>query len=393
MLLLLLLSKLIFLFSIFGILLIFLLNPLLIRVVSAIRGKKKVSTSAIHPSVSLITVIHNAENLVVEKIENSLSLKYPSNNYEIIIYSDGSTDATEEKVRQYTHSKIRFISSEVFEGKNSGLNKAMSEAIGDIIIFSDVDAILDTNAIINLIQYFADEEVGGICGQRVIYEKNIKLKDAQSDYIKFDSKIKSLESQLDSISSNDGKLYAIRRTLFQPIPPTVTDDLYLCLSVVRQHYRFLFEPGAKAFIRVPSRNAVHEVRRRRRIVSRSLKGIYIMREIMNPFTYGMFSIRLFVNKVMRRMLPLFLILIFLSSMVLSLHDPFVKIVLFFQIIFYTLAFSYGTFFYSIKGFSLVKRITSVAYYFCVGNYGTLMGLIDFLMGRQIAKWEPLKVDK
>ena len=350
-------------------------------------------TSSLFPSVSIITVVHNGEDLIMEKIENSLSLNYPSDRYEIIIFSDGSTDGTEKKVKQITDTRIHFFSSPIHEGKNHAMNRAFPESSGEILIFSDVDAMLDSNAIGNLVQYFTDLEVGGVCGQRVIHEDRQKLQKAQSDYIKFDSAIKHLESQIGSISSNDGKLYAIRRTLFQPIPPTVTDDLYLCLSVVRQHYRFLFEPGAMAFIRVPSRNAAHEVRRRRRIVSRSLNGIYIMREIMNPFTYGMFSIRLFVNKVMRRLLPLFLILIFLSSMVLSLYDPFVKIVLFFQIIFYTLAFSYGTFFYSIKGFSLVKRITSVAYYFCVGNYGTLMGLIDFIMGRQIVKWEPLKTDK
>ena len=83
---------------------------------------------------------------------------------------------------------------------------------------------------------------------------------------------------------------------------------------------------------------------------------------------------------------------FLSSAFLSFYIPLIRILAFLQFIFYILAASYPIFFQNIKGFKSMRKITSLAYYFCIGNYGTLLGLIDLIKGKKIAKWEPLKTD-
>jgi len=385
-------NSIVFIFSIAGILLILLINPLLLHILFFAKWEKAVNVSPLTPTVSLIMVVHNAEHFIINKIQNSRSLKYPSEKYEIILYSDGSTDETAEKAQPYITERVLFISSPTFEGKNIFLNKAAENAHGDVLVFSDVDAMLDENALLNLAKYFSDPSVGGVCGQRIIAENDKRLKKAQSDYIRFDSMIKKLESKTGSISSNDGKLYAIRKDLFRPIPPAVTDDLYTCLSIIKQGYRFLFEPNAKAFIKVPSRNPKHELTRRRRIVCRSLTGIFLQKELLNPFKYGIFSIRLFINKILRRFLPIYMLLMFLSSMFLSFYIPLIRILVFLQFVFYILALSYPIVFQNIKGFKFVKRITSLAYYFCLGIYGTLLGLIDFIRGKKVVKWEPFKAD-
>ncbi len=382
-------NSLLFAFSMLGILLVFLFYPLFIWVVYLIKEKKIIKFSTIHPSISLIIVVHNAEHLIVDKIRNSILLNYPSDNYEVIIFSDGSTDGTENLIKPYIGKKVRLFSSSTHEGKISAINNAVQNCSGEIIVFSDVDAILESNAIVNLVKYFADPKVGGVCGQRIICKDDKKLKNVQSDYISFDSIIKKFESRIGNISSNDGKLFAIKRELFLPIPPAVTDDLYVCLSIAKQNHRFLFEPEAKAFIKVPSRSPEHEVERRRRIVSTSLRGIWLL----NPFKYGLFSLSLIINKIVRRLLPICLLFLFISSLFLSFYNMIFKIVLFPQIGFYFVAFSYWIFFQHIPSLKIVRRISSLVYYFCLGNYGTLLGLFDFLMGRQIVKWKPVKTDK
>ena len=221
----------------------------------------------------------------------------------------------------------------------------------------------------------------------------MELDTAQADYFRFDSLIKRLESQLGSISSNTGTLYAIRRALFQPVPPAVTDDLYVSLSIIKKNYQFIFEPDAKVYIKAPSINPAHEILRRRRIVSQSLRGIYLMKDLLNPFKYGFFSIRILINKIIRRLLPIFMLLIFFSSLVLSFHYLFFRIIFFLQIIFYLLAVSYLSLFQHTSHLRIVARITSLAYYLCLGNFGTLLGLIDFLRGKRIVKWEPSRTDK
>jgi len=388
-----LLNSLVFAFSLLGVSLVFLFTPLLVSIVYLIKGKKTVKYYTSHPSISLITVVHNAEDFIVDKIKNYLSLNYPSDDYEIIIFSDGSTDGTEKNVTHFTDKKIRLLSSAKHEGKNASINKAVENCSGEIIIFSDVGGILEPNAVLNLVKHFTDSEVGGVCGEMIIYKNSIELEKAQSVYIKFSNLIKKLESQIGSISSNNGALFAFRRRLFKPIPLAVTDDLFQCMSIVKQNYRFIYEPDARVFIKARAKGSSHEIQRRRRVVARSLRGIYLKKGVLNPFKYGVFSLNLLINKIVRRLLPVSLLLIFSSSLFLSFYNPYIKIILFLQIAFYLLAFSHWTLFQYIPHLRIVTRTASTAYYFCLGNYGTLLGLIDFLRGIKIEKWEPIKEDR
>lgn len=382
----------IFVFSIFGIFLVFFVNPLIIWIIYRIRGEKAARHSNIYPSVNIIIIARNADDVIEGKIKNLISFSYPADKYKIIIFSDGSTDETVKKARAFSDNRVRVYASSLHEGKNIAINNAVKRCSGEVLVFTDVDTIVEPDGITKLVKYFYDPEVGGVCGRKVIVKGYEKLEEAQSEHIKFDNTIKKLESLIGSISSNDGTLYAIRRELFTDIPPVVTDDLYVCLSIVKQGYRFLFEPDAKAFISAPSRGIKHEIQRRRRIVSTSLKGIFLLKELINPFKYGFFSIRLMINKILRRFLPIFLLLFFYSSLMLSSYNPIIKIFFVLQIIFYILALSYWALFQHIPNIKIVTKLASLSFYFCIGNFGTLLGLFDFLTGRQITKWEPLKTN-
>jgi hypothetical protein len=170
------------------------------------------------------------------------------------------------------------------------------------------------------------------------------------------------------------------------LPLTVTDDLYTCLAVVRQGYRFVFEPRARACIQASSRDRRHELRRRRRIVSRSLHGIWLSREVLNPLRHGLFAVNLLINKVLRRLLPVFLILTFVSSVLLAFAHPAVALLLAGQAAFYLLALSYRWILPRSRTAGRWARLGSVAYYVCLGNLGNLLGVVDFVRGKRVAKW-------
>ncbi|TAN41328.1 MAG: glycosyltransferase [Nitrospirae bacterium] len=368
----------------------FFLNPLLIAAGGFFSRGIKEQYSDTLPMVSIVTVVRNGRALIQAKIENALALDYPHDKLELIIYSDGSTDGIEETVRAFTCEQVRFCSSAGHEGKNAGMNNAVKHCAGEIIVFSDADALFEKDALRFLVRHFGDPDVGGVCGSRVIAEKGHSLSKPQWSYIKFDTLIKSLESKSGSISSNDGKIYAVRKNLYRPIPDKVTDDLFVALSIVSQKRRFVFEPEAVTFVRTPSRNMEHEVERRRRIVGGSLNGIWLMRELLNPFKFGIFAVRLFINKVLRRMLPLFLIMLFFSSLYLSCKILLAALLFLFQAAFYSGAFSYYLIFSRIKEIKIITKTTALAFYFCIGNYGALRGCMDFLMGNQVGKWTPTK---
>ncbi|MCF8106715.1 MAG: glycosyltransferase [Desulfohalobiaceae bacterium] len=345
--------------------------------------------------VSIIVVFHNAGDLLGKKLANLESIDYPRDQLEFIFFSDGSTDRSIRILRQNKNLRIKLMAAGEQKGKAEGLNKAAAGASGEILVFSDADALFDSESLRKLVRHFNDPEIGGVCGQRRIGPEKGSLQKAQSRYIQLDSLIKKMESRRGSVTSNDGKLYALRRDLFRRIDPAATDDLYSCLSVVKQGYRFVFEPGAVAMIGKPSRTLSHEVQRRRRIVGRSLAGIQKHRSILNPFNYGAYAVGLLINKVLRRCLPLFLIALFLSSLALSWYSSFFLIFFTLQCLFYAACLFYPL---SLKWepapalLCRVRQSISLITYFVLGNYGSFLGVIDFVSGRQVVKWNPVKTD-
>src|SRR5262245_20393442 len=369
-----------------GILLVFCLYPLLVVGLGWLRRGGEPAAAWPLPSASLLVAVRNAEALVEEKVRNSMALQAPA-GLEIVFVSDGSKDGTAARARAAGDGRIEVLELDQHRGKAHALNLGADCCHGEILVFSDVDALLAPDALVRLLARFSDPRVGGVCGQRVIAERGGELDLAQQRYISANSALKRAESRLASVSSNDGKLYAVRRALFRPIAPGATDDLFSCLTIVEQGWRFVFEPRALAFIRRPSRNPAHELARRRRIVARSLRGISLKRGLLNPLRHGFFALQLLVNKVGRRLLPLFLVLFLGATLALAPRHPALWAVVALQLVFYGLALSH-----------LVLRArlaplggpASVAYYFCVGNLGTLLGLLDFLRGREAIKWDPIK---
>jgi cellulose synthase/poly-beta-1,6-N-acetylglucosamine synthase-like glycosyltransferase len=254
-------------------------------------------------------------------------------------------------------------------------------------VFSDADATIEGDAVRGLARRFDDPAVGGVCGRMAIRPGDGRLDRPQRRYLQFDTFLKQHESQNGSVASNTGTPHAIRRSLWTPVPPGVTDDLYICLSVVAQGFRFVFEPSARVYISASSRSAAHELSRRRRIVSTSLRGIWEMRRVLNPFRYGMFAVSLFLNKVLKRFLPLFLALLWVSTGLLAARRLAPAVLLFvLQTAFYGAAALYPVVSRLLPARNPLARLAAMPFYFCVGNWGTWLGLTDLLAGRRITKW-------
>lgn len=343
------------------------------------------------PAVSVLVAVRNGGALIRKKIKNALALDYPTEKLDIVVVSDGSDDDTMAELQSMANERLTALDLGQHLGKHEALNTGMQHCQGDIVVFTDADAELELQAIRYLVRHFQDDDIGGVGGQRVIAEQQGSLENAQSTYIDADSKVKQLESAFGSVTANDGKIYAIRKSLFNGVAPAVTDDLYVCLTVLSQQKRFIFEPQAKAQIKTPSRNSDHEISRRRRIVNRSLRGIWLNRKILNPF-YSSFQLAagLLINKVMRRLLPFFLMILLLSNLVLIADSPWLWTFLLPQLGVYGAALGYWLLDGKSFPVSIMQKILSLCFYFVIGNLGTLLGVVDFLRGEQPIRWEPKK---
>lgn len=347
------------------------------------------------PRVTIVVAFHGGGSLLARKIGNVASLDYPADRLDLILVSDGPlAPADRDIVTAATGSlTVRLLDRPDAQGKAYALNQGTAEATGDILVFSDLDAALDPDAVRALVRWFAHPDVGCVCGLRVIAGKGGVARAGQSAYIDLDTRIKLLENRLGAITSNDGKLYALRRSLFQPIHPTATDDLYSALTVIGQGFRVIFDPEARAAIPAPSRSLRHDLERRRRVVTRSLSGLLARPGRLLLTRFGLFGPRLVVNKILRRLMPVFLVTLLVGSLLLAPASSWAAVFALMQIGFY----GAGALHAVPGGEALAARLPGPArrawqtvFYVCLGMTGMLLGVVDYLTGKRIARWTPKK---
>jgi cellulose synthase/poly-beta-1,6-N-acetylglucosamine synthase-like glycosyltransferase len=280
--------------------------PLLLKLVVATRGRRVVRQRPIEPSVSLLISAYNEAAVIGRKLENALRLDYPPDRLEIIVVSDGSTDGTDDIVRSFAARGVRLFRQEPRQGKTAGLNRAVPAATGEIIVFSDANAIYDAAAIRMLVRNFADPGVGCVTGEARYLASGRAASDlGERVYWDYEMQIKRLETALGSMVGGDGAIYAIRRELWTPLPANAINDFLNPLQIVARGWRTVYEPDAFCWEETAGRMRA-EYRRRIRIVSRSWRAVFQAGDVLNPFKVGIFAWSVVSHKVLRWFTGVFL---------------------------------------------------------------------------------------
>jgi poly-beta-1,6-N-acetyl-D-glucosamine synthase len=334
-------------------------------------------------SVSVVMVVRNEERFLRGKIENLLGLEYPSDSWQIVVVSDGSTDATEAILRGYaSNPRVQVTLNQISRGKACGLNDAMARAEGEIVVFTDARQNVEREAIGFLAENFADDAVGCVSGELMLGDFAAgEHGEGMGLYWRIEKVIRTLESASGSVVGATGALYALRRDLVVPVPArTILDDVYLPMHVVKQGFRVLFEPRARAWD-LPNLGAEREFRRKVRTLSGNYQLLQLapwMLHRENPLRFEFFS-----HKLMRLLVPFALIAGLVST--LFLPQPFYRAALALQAAFYGLALL-GTFRRTSRG-SLIWRAADAALTFVILNIAAAIAFFNFLAGRT-ATWTP-----
>jgi cellulose synthase/poly-beta-1,6-N-acetylglucosamine synthase-like glycosyltransferase len=243
------------------------LSLLLVRLV--IKKPVRPASRANSPSISILFCAYNEQRVIDAKARNLIKVadQYPG-NVEILAYLDGCTDITKTILEAHSN-RIRVIYDNERRGKSHGMNTLVADSSGEIIVFTDANVFLEDRALERASTYFADEDVGCVCG-------NLALTNGQesstaavgSAYWRFEEWIKQLESDTGSTMGADGSLFAIRRSLFKPTPVDIIDDMHTSLSVLIAGKRVVRGPDFRAFETVTVRPA-DEFRRKVRISCRA----------------------------------------------------------------------------------------------------------------------------
>lgn len=295
-----------------------------------------VRCGAIEPDVTLIVVAHNEAENMRRRIENILALDYPAEQLNVLIVSDGSDDGTNEIVSEYETSRIRLLALPRV-GKIAALNAGVAQATGDVLVFSDANTMCESRSLRVLVRPFADPTVGGVAGnQQYLTSQDTGATGAgECAYWSFDQKLKEWQSAAGSVTTTTGALYAIRRELFEPIPPSVADDAVISFRVIAKGFRLVYEPNAIATEPVaPSAKA--EFRRKVRVIALGIKSVMCVRELLSPGRYGFFALQLFSHKILRWSAGWMLMAIFAASAAL-VKQPFFAFMCWLQCCFYAVA--------------------------------------------------------
>jgi len=257
------------------------------------------------PFVSIIISVYNEEQVIARKIENALALDYPAERMEIIISSDGSTDGTNDIVTAVQDPRVVLQRFERL-GKTACLNKVVPTAKGEIVLFTDANAMFPADVLRKMIRNFGDAQVGLVTGGTRYFAAGGE-KEVTGVYAKLERWTKHYESLIDSCVGADGAIFAVRKNLFVPLKGNDINDFIIPLNVIEQGSRVILDADANC--REPEAEGEKKAYRRQvRITNRTMWAIIRNLRFCNPKRFGVFSVFLISHKVLRFGVPFFLLI-------------------------------------------------------------------------------------
>src|SRR6266702_508855 len=330
----------------------------------------------ITPSVSIVLAVHNGVKLLPRQIARLLALDYP-NLREIIIVSDGSTDGTAHLLANLRHPSLKTIILEQHSGKAAALNAGMAKASADVILFVDIRPEIEAHAIQRIVSHFADPTVGCVTGELILFEEGKDLISAAVGklYWRYEQWIRKCEAAYDSPVGVYGGFYAIRRELAVPQPAgMILDDMFEPLSIIRQGYRSVLESSARVYDTWP-KTFKSEFHRKVRTLAGNFQLFQVAPWTLTPGNRVMFQ--LVSHKVLRLLVPYWMILALISSLVLSAGSFFYGSVAGLQIFSLTMAIVGLRF-----RIPIFHRFAARAGAMLVLNTAAVVGLYKFLSYRR-----------
>jgi cellulose synthase/poly-beta-1,6-N-acetylglucosamine synthase-like glycosyltransferase len=356
--------------------------PMVLGLVAALR-RKPVGRAPVRPTVSLVICAYNEERDIRRKLDECLATDYPADRLEIIVASDGSTDRTDAIVREFA-PRVRLLRVEGRGGKTIAQNAAVAEATGDILVFSDVTTIYTSATIREMVENFADPAVGCVGGD-LHYEKETHNPSAEGRALfwSYERQLRLWESQIHSIIGVAGCVYAMRRELYVPLDRAAISDFVQPGRVTERGYRTVLEPRALAFEPVESRSLGDELHRRARVITRGLRGAFTMPALLNPLRHPWFATLLWSHRVLRWLVPVFLLCLLGASLLLATRGPAFQLLLAAQLAVY----GSGLVAYALERLRVRLPGAFIPLYFCVVNLAPLLALAWLMRGEKKVVWE------
>jgi biofilm PGA synthesis N-glycosyltransferase PgaC len=326
-------------------------------------------SDAFTPDVSIVLAARNEAARLPGRIDNLLQMDYPGDRRQIVVVSDGSSDGSMSVLSRYPNVDAVQVAA---GGKALAVNAGVALADRELLVFADARQAFAPDALRELVAPFQDPEIGAVTGELLLDAESpgrrVATRDRRVDmapaghsdrrarserrrtvfstiadgvglYWRYEKSIRHFESAIGSTTGVTGAIYAMRRSLWRPLPAgAILDDVLTPLRLVMAGYRVVFSERARAFDRTAP-DAHVEARRKIRTLAGNYQLLCLEPRLLLPWRNPVF-LQFVSHKLGRLVVPYALVALIASSMTLAGRSPLYAAALAGQCLFYLLA-AYG----------------------------------------------------
>lgn len=357
----------------------------LVFVREAVRPRRHFPEPDDLPEVTLLVAAYNEEEIVAAKTANCRALDYPAGKLHFVWVTDGSTDRTCELLSAC--SEVTVLHDARRAGKTAAINRAMELIRTPIVIFTDANTMLNSEAARAIVRCFDDPRVGCVAGEkRVAAADGEGAAATEGVYWRYESKLKEWDCRLSTAVGAAGELFAVRRELYEPqSDDTLLDDFMISMRIAAKGYRIAYCKAAYA-LETPSADMAEEGKRKRRIAAGGLQSVWRLRGLLNPLRHGVMTFQYLSHRVLRWTLtPLLLVALIPLNIALlwSERPALYAAMLLLQVAFYGAALA-G---WLLERRSRRSRLLFIPYYFLFMNLNVFRGVHYLATRRSGGAWE------
>ena len=299
----------------------YLAYPVLLAVAARLFGARPeppVVADSDLPSVTLLIAVNNEAGIIGSRLENAVAIDYPRDRFTIVVASDGCTDGTDAIVRTFATRGVTLDTRPERRGKATTLNRVVPTLSSEVLVFSDGNTFTEPDSVRKLARWFVDPSIGVVCGKLMLVD-SATGHNVDGLYWRIETALKDREAQLGAINGVNGAIYALRRTVYSPLPAgTILDDLVLPLRArLATGCRLLFDAEAVAFEETAV-GVEAEFNRRARIGAGGFQALALLWPLLDP-RQGWIAFTFFSHKVLRWTCPIFFVVLLVANVPLAGH--------------------------------------------------------------------------
>ena len=283
------------------------LYPALLVLVAKLRNTPAVrhDDPPVWPTVSITLPAYNAQATLRPVLVALVRVDYPRERRQILVVSDGSTDGTDDLVREYADRGVELLRIEGRLGKTEIENRAFPSLRGEIVVNTDASVTIDPQAVKHLVRALNDPDVGVASGRDVSVASvgSTPHVGGEAAYVGYEMWVRDLETAVEGIIGSSGCLYAIRAPLHRrSLPGHLSRDFSSALWARLNGMRAVSVKSAICFVPRAASMRI-EYRRKIRTMSRGIQTLFFHGRLLDPIRYGAFAWMLWSHKLVRWLVP------------------------------------------------------------------------------------------